>query len=263
MRRRAFIAGLGGAAAWPVVATFAAFVALVGGAIAAEPVDLLLVLASDVSHSVDDAKFKLQRDGYVAAISDSRVIEVIRSGPHGRIAICFVEWSGHEQQRVVIDWMLIDGTKAAQDFASQLDEAPRSFAMYTSISGGIDFAMAQLKRAPFHSKRHTIDVSGDGTNNSGRSVIAARDDAVAQGVTINGLVILSERPLEQDPFHTHPVGGLDAYYRENVVGGPNSFVIVAENFNAFGKAMLNKLIAEIADADGPEGTRFADLRAWP
>jgi hypothetical protein len=261
--RRDFIAGLGGAVAWPVVATFAAFVALVGGAIAAEPVDLLLVLASDVSHSVDDAKFKLQRDGYVAAISDSRVIKVIRSGPHGRIAICFVEWSGHEQQRVVIDWMLIDGTKAAQDFASQLDEAPRSFAMFTSISGGIDFAMAQLKRAPFHSERHTIDVSGDGTNNSGRSVIAARDDAVAQGVTINGLVILSELPLEHDPFHTHPVGGLDAYYRENVVGGPNSFVIAAANFNAFGKAMLNKLIAEIADADGPEGTRFADLRAWP
>jgi hypothetical protein len=169
----------------------------------------------------------------------------------------------HEQQRVIIDWTLIDGTKAAQNFVSQLDEAPRSFANFTSISGGIDFAMAQLKRAPFYSVRHTIDVSGDGTNNSGRSVSAARDEAVAQGVTINGLVILSERPLEYDPFHTHPVGGLDAYYRENVVGGPNSFVMVAKSFNAFGKAMLNKLIAEIADADGPGGTRFADLRAWP
>ena len=186
-----------------------AFIALVGAAIAAEPVDLLLVLASDVSHSIDTAKFKLQRDGYIAALSDPRVIEVIRSGPHGRIAICFVEWSGGEEQRVVIDWTLIDGTKAAQDLVSQLDEAPRSFANFTSISAGIDFAIAQLKRAPYHSIRQTIDVSGDGTNNSGRSVIAARDDAVAQGVTINGLVILSEQPLEQDPYHTHPVGGLE------------------------------------------------------
>ena len=246
-----------------LVATFAGFTALVGAAIAAEPVDLLLVLASDVSHSIDNAKFKLQRDGYMAALSDPRVIEVIRSGPHGRIAICFVEWSGGEEQRVVIDWTLIDGTKAAQDLVSQLDEAPRSFANFTSISAGIDFAMAQLKRAPYHSVRQTIDVSGDGTNNSGRSVIAARDDALAQGVTINGLVILTEQPLEHDPYHTHPVGGLDAYYRENVVGGQNSFVIVAETFNTFGKAMLNKLIAEIADAEHPVARRFAHLQAWP
>jgi hypothetical protein len=239
-----------------------ASIALVGAAIAAEPVDLLLVLASDVSHSIDTAKFKLQRDGYIAALSDPRVIEVIRSGPHGRIAICFVEWSGGEEQRVVIDWTLIDGTKAAQDLVSQLDEAPRSFANFTSISAGIDFAMAQLKRAPYHSVRQTIDVSGDGTNNSGRSVIAARDDAVAQGVTVNGLVILTEQPLVHDPYHTHPVGGLEAYYRENVVGGPNSFVIVAETFNTFGKAMLNKLIAEIADAEHPVARR-ANLHAWP
>jgi Protein of unknown function (DUF1194). len=97
----------------------------------------------------------------------------------------------------------------------------------------------------------------------GASVIAARDDALAQGVTINGLVILSEQPLEQDPYHTHPVGGLDAYYRENVVGGQNSFVIVAETFNTFGKAMLNKLIAEIADAEHPVVRQFANLHAWP
>ncbi len=112
-----------------LVGALVASIALVGSALAAEPVDLLLVLASDVSHSIDTAKFKLQRDGYMAALSDPRVIEVIRSGPHGRIAICFVEWSGGEEQRVVIDWTLIDGTKAAQDLVSQLDEAPRSFAI--------------------------------------------------------------------------------------------------------------------------------------
>ena len=218
-------------------------------AFAAEQVDLLLVLASDVSRSVDAAKFKLQRDGYVAAISNPRVIEAIQSGPHGRIAICFVEWSGVGAQKVVIDWMMIDGAKAAQDFASQLDEAQRSFADRTSISGGIDFAMTQLERAPFQSTRRTIDVSGDGTNNSGRDVTAARDEALAQGVTINGLVILSEQPLSWNADHTNPPGGLEAYYRNNVVGGPNSFVMVTESFNTFGQAILNKLVAEVAATD--------------
>ena len=246
-----------------LVAALAAFIAFDGAAIVAEPVDLLLVLASDVSRSIDAAKFRLQRDGYIAAISDPRLVEVIRSGPHGSIAICFVEWSGSVEQKVVVDWTLIDSIKAAQDFVSQLAEAPRSFANYTSISGGIDFAMAQLERAPLRSKRRTIDVSGDGTNNSGRNVAAARDDVLAQGVTINGLVILSDQPLEYDPFHTNPPEGLEAYYRENVVGGQNSFVIAAETFNAFGKAMLNKLIAEIADAERPVVRGLANLRAWP
>jgi hypothetical protein len=234
-----------------------ATIVFVSPAIAAEQVDLLLVLASDVSRSVDAAKFKLQRDGYVAAISNPRVIEAIKSGPHGRIAICFIEWSGVGAQKVVIDWTVIDGTKAAQDFASQLDEAQRSFADRTSISGGIDFAMAQLEHAPFEAARRTIDVSGDGTNNSGRDVTAARDEALAQGVTINGLVILSEQPLSWNADHTNPPGGLEAYYRNNVTGGPNSFVLVAENFNTFGQAILNKLVAEVAAADGTQQTAAA------
>jgi Protein of unknown function (DUF1194) len=234
-----------------------AAIMFVSPAIAAEQVDLLLVLASDVSRSVDAAKFKLQRDGYVAAISNPRVIEAIKSGPHGRIAICFIEWSGVGAQKVVIDWTVIDGTKAAQDFASQLDEAQRSFADRTSISGGIDFAMAQLEHAPFEAARRTIDVSGDGTNNSGRDVTAARDEALAQGVTINGLVILSEQPLSWNADHTNPPGGLEAYYRNNVTGGPNSFVLVAENFNTFGQAILNKLVAEVAAADGIQQTAAA------
>jgi hypothetical protein len=233
-----------------LVAIFVAVV-IAGPALAVEEVDLLLVLASDVSRSVDAEKFKLQRDGYVAAITDQRVIEAIQLGPHGRIAICFVEWSGVEAQRVVIDWTMIDGAKAAQDFASQLAEAQRSFADRTSISGGIDFAMARLERAPFQAHRRTIDVSGDGTNNSGRDVAAARDDALSKGVTINGLVILTEQPLSWSADHTNPPGGLEAYYRNNVVGGPNSFVMVAENFNTFGQAILNKLVAEVASADHP------------
>jgi hypothetical protein len=218
------------------------------GARAAEPVDLLLVLAADVSRSVDATKFQLQRDGYAAAIANPRVLEAIRSGRNRKIAVAFVEWSGFGNQKVVIDWMAIDGPKAAQEFGTRLLESPRSFADRTSISGGIDFAVAQFARAPFASERRTIDVSGDGTNNAGRDVGQARDQALAAGITINGLVILSETPLPWNPEHTNPPGGLASYYRNNVTGGPGSFVLEAQNFNSFGQAIIKKLVAEIADA---------------
>jgi len=214
---------------------------------AAEQVDLLLVLAADVSRSVDMRKFQLQREGYAAAIADQRVLEAISSGRHRRIAICFVEWSGVSAQKLVIDWTLIDGPDAARKFGDQLLELPRSFAERTSISGGIDFAMALLERAPFEAARRTIDVSGDGTNNSGRDVSLARDDALAKGVTINGLVILSDRPMAWNPEHTNPPGGLEHYFRRYVIGGPGAFVIVAADFNSFGQAIIKKLIAEIAE----------------
>jgi len=135
---------------------------------------------------------------------------------------------------------------AARRFGDQLVEAPRSFADRTSISGGIEFAMAQFKRSPFQASRRTIDVSGDGTNNAGRDVRLARDEAVAEGVTINGLVILSQNQVPWNPEHTNPPGGLDNYYRENVAGGPGSFVMAAEGFESFGKAIIKKMIAEIA-----------------
>ena len=213
---------------------------------AAEQVDLLLVLSSDVSRSVDHPKFLLQREGYAAAISDPQVIDAIKSGPHQRIAICFVEWSGFGAQKLVIDWTLIDGPAAARKFGDQLLELPRSFADRTSISGGIEFATAQLERAPFEGGRRTIDVSGDGTNNAGRDVRLARDETLAKGVVINGLVILSDRPVPWNAEHTNPPGGLEKYYQDNVIGGPGAFVLVAENFNSFGRAIVKKLIAEIA-----------------
>lgn len=226
---------------------------------AAEPVDLLLVLAADVSRSVDEEKFELQRQGYAAAISNPQVLDAIRSGLNGRIAVMFVEWSGFGNQNVVIDWTLIDGAKAAAQFGDQLLEFPRSFADRTSISGGIDFAASQFARAPFTSNRHTIDVSGDGTNNAGRGVTQARDEALAQGATINGLVILSERPLPWNPQHTNPPGGLANYYRGNVVGGPGAFVMQAKDFNSFGQAIINKMIAEIAEVE-PTTTAIPSLR---
>lgn len=222
--------------------------ALVAPARAAEPVDLLLVLAVDVSRSVDAQKFQLQRKGYAAAVANPRVIEAISSGRNGRIAVLFEEWSGFGNQKVVIDWTLIDGPKAAQAFADRLLESPRSFADRTSISGGIDFAVAQFPRAPFAAERRTIDVSGDGTNNAGRDVGQARDEALALGITINGLVILGANPLPWNPQHTNPPGGLANYYRDNVAGGPGAFVLEAKDFNSFGEAIIKKLIAEIADA---------------
>lgn len=211
---------------------------------AAEPVDLLLVLAADTSGSVDHSKFRLQREGYAAAISSPRVLDAIKSGPHRRIAVCFVEWSG--AQKLVIDWTLIGDADTARRFASQMLEATRSFTDSTSISGAIDFAMDQLDRVPYQAERRIIDMSGDGDNNAGRDVTAARDAAVAKGVTINGLVIPSQTPQSEITDHTDPPGGLVKYYRDHVIGGPGAFVMVAENPDSFAQAIMRKLIAEIA-----------------
>ncbi len=224
---------------------------------AAEEVDLLLVLSSDVSRSIDTPKFKLQRNGYAAAIVNPRVVQAIRSGALGKIGVSFVEWSGVGVQKIVIDWTIIHDEASAKDFSAQVIEAPRAFADRTSISGGIDFAVAQLARSPYQAARRTIDISGDGNNNSGRDASVARDEALAKGVTINGLVILTEQPLSFSAEHTNPPGGLENYYRNNVVGGPGAFVMVAENFNSFGQAILNKLIAEIAANPYP---KQAELR---
>jgi hypothetical protein len=235
------IVAMRAAAAWLVALTVAA-----SAAFGAERVDLLLVLAADVSRSVDATKFHLQREGYVQAMTDPRVVEAIKSGPTGRIAVCFVEWSGAASQKLVIDWSLITDADSARQFSDGIVEAPRSFADRTAISAGIDFAMAQLARAPYRSARRIIDISGDGTNNSGRDVTTARDEAVVKGVTINGLAILSDAPLIWNPEHTSPPGGLPEYYRHNVVGGPSAFVMVAQDFASFGQSLIKKLIAEIA-----------------
>jgi Protein of unknown function (DUF1194) len=219
---------------------------------AREPVDLLLVLAADVSGSIDQSKFQLQREGYAAAISNPRVLDGIRSGPNGRIAVSFVEWSGPVSQKNVIDWTLIGDSIAARRFGDQLLKAPRSLAGNTSISAAVDFAMTLFNHAPYESKRRVVDISGDGTNNAGRDIALARNEALAGGVTINGLVILTEKAAASSSEHTNPPGGLVNYYRNNVIGGPGAFVIVAENFNSFGQAIIMKLIAEIAQRQGTE-----------
>ncbi len=217
-----------------------------GNAPAAERVDVALVLAADVSRSVDEEEFRLQRDGIATALTDPKVLNAIRSGLHGAVAICFVEWSGVGQQLVVADWVVVHDLASAQAIAQIVRTAPRSFFGSTAIGSAIDFSMRQLARAKVEADRRVIDVSGDGTNVAGPPVTAARDAAVEADITVNGLAILSAFPNPFNPQHTHPPGGLEEYYRQNVTGGVGSFVTVVEGFQTFAEAMINKLIREIA-----------------
>jgi hypothetical protein len=212
----------------------------------AETVDLALVLAADVSRSIDDDEFKLQREGYAAAVTDQRVLGAIAAGQYGAIAICFVEWSGPDEQQVVADWTVIRDGESAASFAATLIDAPRSFVGRTSISAAIDFSRAYFTKSGVTYERRVIDVSGDGTNNSGRPVLDARDEAVAAGITINGLAIINQKPNPGYFAHTQPPEGLPEYYRQNVTGGPGSFLLVVQDFSTFGEAMTQKLISEIA-----------------
>jgi hypothetical protein len=213
---------------------------------AADPVDLVLVLVSDVSRSIDDSEFRLQKDGYTAAFNDPRVLAAIKGGPVGAIAVAYLEFAGSYEVRTVVDWRIVRDGASAKALTDALDAAPRSFWGRTSISAGIDRAMQMVAENPFEAQRRVIDVAGDGTNNSGREVTAARDDAVAAGVTVNGLAIINENPVSYTFAHVQPPGGLPNWYKENVTGGPGSFVLEVRTFQTFGEAMTRKLINEIA-----------------
>ncbi len=213
---------------------------------AAEAVDLELVLVSDVSRSVDDSEFKLEKEGYAAALDDPRVIAAIKGGPIGAIAVAYVEFAGSYEVRTVLDWQVIRGEAEAREFARALVAAQRSYWGRTSISAGIDRAMQMLAEAGFEAQRRVIDVAGDGTNNSGRDVSVARDDALKAGVTINGLAIINENPVSYTFAHVQPPGGLPNWYGENVTGGPGSFVVEVRSFQQFGEAMTRKLLNEVA-----------------
>lgn len=225
--------------------------ALAGAPARAETVDLHLVLAADVSRSVDDDEFRLQREGYAAAFNDPRVLRAIRSGGLGRIAVTYFEWSGELAQKVIVDWTVVGDEESAAGFAADLLRAPRPFADRTAIGVAIDHAIRLFAKSPHEATRRTIDVSGDGTNTNGTPAEVARDRAVAQGITVNGIVILSPVPMPWNTYHTHPPGGLENWYREHVTGGPGSFTMVAEDFQSFSYAIANKLIREIADAGAP------------
>jgi len=202
--------------------------------IAVPVVDLALVVAIDVSGSVSQDRMMLQRQGTIGALRDPRLIAAIRAGPSRRIALTFVEWSEARRQTQIVDWQMVDGPGAAERFAVAIETAPHSPVGWTSISAAIDFAARLFTTSGFAPARRVIDISGDGANNDGRDVMAARDDAVAAGIVINGLPILEVEPT------------LDAYFRQQVIGGPGAFVMVARSRTDFAAAMLRKLLTEIA-----------------
>jgi hypothetical protein len=216
------------------------------GARAADSVDLLLVLAADVSRSIDETEFNLQRKGYAAAITDPRVLRAIVGGRNHAIAVSFIEWSGAADQKIVVDWTVVRDEEAAGTVAAIMLAAPRSFLGRTSISAVIDFAMERFAAAPADSDKRIIDISGDGTSNAGRAVTEARDQAVTAGVTINGLAIINTQANPGYAFHTQPPGGLPKYFEENVIGGPGAFLFQVDNFGAFAEAITRKLVTEIA-----------------
>lgn len=216
----------------------------------AADVDLELVLALDVSRSMDDEELELQRQGYAGAFVHQAIVDAIKSGPKGRIAVTMVEWAGTNYQKVIIPWTIVDGADSAERFSQAILETPKFSYNWTSISGAIDFSKALFGANGLRGTRRVIDISGDGVNNHGRAVNLARDEAVASGITINGLAIINDRPTPGGwrPFNQQP---LDQHYRENVIGGPGAFVMVAEDFNSFAFAVRNKLIREISGLDGP------------
>jgi Protein of unknown function (DUF1194) len=209
-------------------------------------VDVAIVLAADVSRSIDDREFALQRKGYAAALTDPRVLDAIAAARNGAIGVCFVEWSGEDEQHVVAAWSEIRNDEDSAAVAAAILAAPRSFMGRTSISAAIDFAMARFNKAPWRAARRIIDISGDGTSNAGRPLPQARDGATAAGVAINGLAIFNDNPDLGYSAHTHPPGGIANYYRQNVIGGPNAFLIVVKDFGSFADAMARKLSREIA-----------------
>ncbi len=237
----------------------AAIVLAMTSARAAQAVDVALVLAADVSRSINDEEFALQRRGYAAAIANPTVLDAIRSGRHGAIAVSFVEWAGEAEQKTVVDWTLIGEAADARKFAAALVDAPRSYVGRTAIGSAIDFSMGLLDQSGFVADRNVIDVSGDGTSNQGRSVTEARDAALSAGATINGLAIFNRRAASEGGYlalHTNPPGGLAQYYRDNVIGGPGAFVVPIDDFKSFDEAMIRKLVSEIAEG-APRGVFLA------
>lgn len=233
MRRRMLLAA-GGALALPAPAR------------AVEAVDLQLVMAVDVSRSIDEEEARLQREGYRAAMLDQRVLAAVTGGVVGAVAVAYVEWAGMEYQQIVIPWTRIAGPADAAAWSDRLARSPRRSVSWTSISGALSFSRGVLAECPWKGTRRVVDVSGDGPNNNGPPAEGERDRLVEEGVTINGLPIVNDRPN----FGVQPGRDLESYYREAVIGGPGAFLIVAEDFDSFGVAIRRKLIQEIAGMPG-------------
>ena len=216
---------------------FLALFLYAGAAQAGEKVDLALVLAVDVSGSIDAEEFLMQRQGYAAAFRDPRLIAAVSGGRVRRIAVTLMEWAGASAQAQIVPWTLVDNRESARALADAIERSARKIfdGKSTSISGAIDGAVRLIEKADYDADRRVIDVSGDGHNNAGRPAGFARDDAVLKGIVVNGLAILSDD------------GILDVHYRDHVIGGPGAFVIGIETYAEFKNAILAKLIREVAD----------------
>ena len=205
-------------------------------------VDVELVLAVDISYSMDPEELTLQRDGYVEAITSPEFLHALRGGMHGRVAVTYVEWAGVIEQKIVTPWRLIDGPATAEAVAAEIGRAPIRRAYRTSISGALQFSMPLFDGNGFRGIRRVIDVSGDGTNNQGPLVTLTRDEVLARGITINGLPIMLKRP---NPA-TLDIPNLDIYYEDCVIGGPGAFVVPIREREKFREAIRTKLVLEIA-----------------
>ncbi|MXN66451.1 DUF1194 domain-containing protein [Stappia sp. GBMRC 2046] len=215
----------------------------------AEEVDLLLVLAVDISYSMDDDEQRLQRRGYIEAITSDPVVNAIRNGLIGKIAVAYTEWAGTASQHILVDWHVIAGRDDAERFAAALAEAPISRAYRTSIGEALYHAASVIEEAPHSALRRVIDISGDGPNNQGRLAPAARDSTVEKGITINGLPLMLKRPI----YGWFDIDNLDVYYEKCVIGGPAAFTIPVRDVEAFPEAIRRKLVLEIAHTRHPPG----------
>ena len=205
-------------------------------------VDMRLVIAVDVSRSIDEEEAHLQRQGYLEALADQRVLDAMMGGPLQRMAIAYVEWAGTHYQRTAIDWTLIDSPGAAATFAAQLEASPMTSQSWTAVGAALAYAAAKFDEPLFRSTRKVIDVSGDGKTNNGPPAEIVRDELVKRGIVINGLPILSDRPNFGRPSEAD----LDTYYEEKVIGGTGAFMVVATGFGDFGRAIRSKMTREIS-----------------
>jgi len=208
----------------------------------ATPVDVELVLAVDVSYSMDPDEQALQREGYMLALKSGEFLQALRQGANAKVAVTYIEWAGQFDQKVIMPWRLIDGPEAADAVAAELAAAPYRRASRTSISGGLNFAKGLFDNSGYRGVRRVIDVSGDGANNAGMPIAQVRDDVLASGITINGLPIMLKRP---NPG-TMDIENLDVYYEDCVIGGPGAFVIPIREREKFIEATRTKLVLEVA-----------------
>jgi hypothetical protein len=228
-----------------------------GAAPLPEPVDVELILAVDVSRSIDAEEHETQMRGYAAAFRDPEVIRSIKGGGIGAISCTLFTWSDSDSQEDLVPWMRISDEASAERFAAAIDAAPRRTWSYTSISGAMEHAMQLYAQGRFEGTRRVVDISGDGMNNSGRRLDGVRSRMLDEGIVMNGLAVLDRAPNQGIGAPGTGAAALEDYYREEVIGGPGAFLVVAEGFEAFDRAVRRKIAREIAGIDG--GTRFAGM----